>query len=250
MAHPMEHLSASLEDYIKAIATISAEKQAARPKDISQRLDVNMSSVTGALRALADRGLVNYAPYEIVTLTNKGREVAREVVRKHEGIRDFLVKVLAVDEETAEKAACDMEHAVSPEVIDRFIRFLDYLEVCPRAGSSWAEEFGYYCDHPEEVDNCERCLTVSLIDYRARKDRVSEATKFLNELKPGTKAKVVRVNGNGETSRRIVDMGMTPGTVVEVERIAPLGDPMEIKVKGYHLSLRMVEAGTIAVEPL
>ena len=100
------------------------------------------------------------------------------------------------------------------------------------------------------MDNCERCLTVSLIDYRARKDRVGEATKFLNELKPGTKAKVVRVNGNGETSRRIVDMGMTPGTVVEVERIAPLGDPMEVKVKGYHLSLRMVEAGTIAVEPL
>ena len=172
------------------------------------------------------------------------------MVRKHEGILDFLVKVLAVDVETAETAACDMEHAVSPEVLDRFIRFLDYLEVCPRAGSSWAEEFGYYCEHPEEEDDCERCLTVSLTDYRARKDRVAEGTKFLNELKPGTKAKVVRVNGKGETSRRIVDMGMTPGTVVEVERIAPLGDPMGVKVRGYHLSLRMVEAGTIAVEPL
>ncbi len=250
MAYSIERLSASLEDYLKAIATISAEKQAARPKDISQRLDVNMSSVTGALRALADRGLVNYAPYEIVTLTEMGQEVAREVVRKHEGIRDFLVKVLAIDVETAETAACDMEHAVSPEVLDRFIRFLDYLEVCPRAGSSWVEEFGFYCEHPEEVDDCERCLTVSLIDYRARRDRVAESKMFLNELKPGTKAKIVRVNGSGETSRRIVDMGMTPGTVVEVERIAPLGDPMEVKVKGYHLSLRMVEAGTIAVEPL
>lgn len=250
MADPLENLSASLEDYLKAIATISAEKRAARPKDISQRLDVNMSSVTGALRALADRGLVNYAPYEIVTLTDKGQEVAREVVRKHEGIRDFLVKVLAVNNEAAEKAACDMEHAISPEVLDRVIRFLDYLEVCPRAGSSWAEEFGFYCEHPDEEDDCERCLTVSLMDYRARKDRAATETMFLNELKPGAKGKIVRVNGNGETSRRIVDMGMTPGTVVEVERIAPFGDPMEIKVKGYHLSLRMVEAGKIAVEPL
>lgn len=250
MSHPTEQLSASLEDYIKAIATISAEKKAARAKDISQRLGVNGSSVTGALRALAERGLINYAPYEIVTLTGEGEAVAREVVRKHEGIRDFLVKVLAIDAETAEKVACDMEHAVSPEVLNRFIQFVDYLEVCPRAGNNWAEEFGYYCEHPEEEDDCEQCLTLSLIDYRNRKGRVVEQTRFLNELKPGTKARIVKVNGNGETRRRIVDMGMTPGTLVEVERIAPLGDPMEVKVKGYHLSLRRVEAATVAVEPL
>jgi len=250
MNPPIEHLSASLEDYIKAIAKISAEKQAARAKDISQRLGVNMSSVTGALRALADRGLVNYAPYEIVTLTEEGESVALEVVRKHEGIRDFLVKVLAVDEATAEKAACDMEHAVSPEVFTRLIKFIDYLEVCPRAGSNWGEEFANYCEHPEKEDDCEECLTLSLIDYRERKVRATEQTMFLNELKPGTKAKIIKVNGNGEMRRRIADMGMTPGTLVEVERIAPLGDPMEIKVKGYHLSLRLVEAGTVAVEPL
>jgi DtxR family Mn-dependent transcriptional regulator len=234
MGHPQTDLSASLEDYIKAIATISAAKQAARAKDISRRLGVNMSSVTGALRALADKGLVNYAPYEIVTLTGEGEEVAREVVRKHEGIRDFLVKVLAVDKEVAEKAACDMEHAVSPEVLNRFIQFVDYLEVCPRVGNNWAEEFGYYCEHPDEEDDCEQCLALSLVDYR----------------EPGTKAKIVRLDGAGETRRRIADMGMTPGTLVEVERIAPLGDPMEIKVKGYHLSLRLVEAATVAVEPL
>jgi len=250
MAYPADDLSASLEDYIKAIATISAEKQAARAKDISQRLGVNMSSVTGALRALADKGLVNYAPYEFVTLTEEGRAVAREVVRKHEGIRDFLVKVLAVDRETAEQDACAMEHAVSPEVLERFIQFVDYLEVCPRAGNTWVEEFGYYCEHPDEEEDCERCLTLSLEDYRARKDRVVEDTILLNELEPGTKAKIVKVTGSGETRRRIVDMGMTPGTVVKVERIAPLGDPMEVKVKGYHLSLRMVEASTVVVETL
>lgn len=250
MAYPVERLSASLEDYLKAIARISAEKRAARAKDISQRMDVNMSSVTGALRALADKGLVNYAPYEYVTLTERGEEVAREVLRKHEGIRDFLIKVLAVDIQTAEKTACEMEHAVSRAVLDRFIQFVDYLEVCPRAGSNWAEEFGYYCEHPEDDEECERCLTLSLADYQARKVLAGEITVSLRDIKPGKKAKVVAVGGNGETRRRIVDMGMTPGTLVEVERIAPLGDPMEIKVKGYHLSLRMEEAGTVSVEPL
>lgn len=250
MAYPTENLTASLEDYLKAIAQISAEKRAARAKDISQRLNVNMSSVTGALRALADKGLVNYAPYEYVTLTEKGQEVAREVVRKHEGIRDFLVKVLAVDQKTAEEDACAMEHAVSPEVLERLIEFIDYLEVCPRMGGNWVEEFKHYCEHPAEEDDCERCLTLSLEDYRTRRMRAAEEAIFLNELTPGTKAKIVRVNGNGETRRRIVDMGMTPGTLVEVERVAPLGDPMEVKVKGYHLSLRMDEARTISVEPI
>jgi DtxR family Mn-dependent transcriptional regulator len=250
MSHSTQNLTASLEDYLKAIAQISAEKRAARAKDISRRLNVKMSSVTGALRALAEKGLVNYAPYEYVTLTEKGHEVAREVVRKHEGIRDFLIKVLAVDQETAEEDACAMEHAVSPEVLERFIQFIDYLELYPRTGGQWAEEFKSYCEHPAEEDDGESCLTLSLEDYRDRKMRVTKEAVCLNEIAPGTKAKIVAVNGNGETRRRIVDMGMTPGTLVEVERIAPLGDPMEIKVKGYHLSLRMEEARTISVEPL
>ena len=245
-----ENLSASLEDYLKAIAKIAEDKQAARAKDISQRLNVNMSSVTGALRALAEKGLVNYAPYEFVTLTEKGQDAAREVIRKHEGVRDFLIKVLAVDKETAETTACEMEHAVSPDVLDRFIQYVDYLELCPRTGVNWTEEFGYHCEHPEGDEDCERCLTLTLEDYRARKDRAVEETVFLNELKPGDKAKIVKVNGGGETRRRIVDMGMTPGTLIMVERLAPLGDPMEIKVKGYHLSLRLEEARTISVDPL
>jgi DtxR family Mn-dependent transcriptional regulator len=250
MAGQAEDLSASLEDYIKTIATIAAEKQTARAKDISARMQVNMSSVTGALRALADRGLVNYAPYEHITLTDEGADAAREVLRKHEGIRDFLVKVLSVDAEAAERTAHNMEHAISSDVLERFIQFVDYLELCPRAGKSWADEFRHYLEHPGENDDCERCLTFSLEDFRARKKRVAGASLYLNEIKPGEKVKVVSVEGKGETRRRIVDMGMTPGTLIQVERIAPLGDPMEIRVKGYHLSLRLEEAATISVEPL
>ena len=168
--------------------------------------------VTGALRALADRGLVNYAPYEHVTLTGQGADVAREVLRKHEGIRDFLVKVLSVDKDIADKTAHNMEHAISSDVLERFIQFVDYLALCPRAGKSWAEEFSHYLEHPGVDENCEQCLTFSLEDFRARKSRIAEASIFLNDIKPGAKVKVVSVEGNGETRRRIVDMGMTPGT--------------------------------------
>ena len=75
-------------------------------------------------------------------------------------------------------------------------------------------------------------------------------TAKLKDLKPGQKGKVLKVNARGETNKRIVEMGVTPGAVVEVERVAPLGDPIDIKVKGYHLSLRKEEADGIEIEVL
>ena len=91
-------LTASLEDYLEAIFHIVSKKQAARAKDISDRMGVNKSSVTGALQALAERGLVNYAPYDIVTLTGRGQAAAEKLVRRHEVLKQFLVGVLAVNE--------------------------------------------------------------------------------------------------------------------------------------------------------
>ena len=70
----------------------------------------------------------------------------------------------------------------------------------------------------------------------------------LNDLEKGKKAKVLKVNGKGEINRRIRDMGIVPGALVEMETKAALGDPIEIKVKGYHLTLRRNEAEGIEVE--
>jgi len=73
-------------------------------------------------------------------------------------------------------------------------------------------------------------------------------TKPLAQLRPNEKAVIVRVGGSGSTRRRILDMGVVPSAEVVVERVAPLGDPIEIKIKGYHLSLRKDEAAQIYVE--
>jgi len=74
------------------------------------------------------------------------------------------------------------------------------------------------------------------------------ASKYLHELKPGEKGKIVKVGGGRGIQRRLLDMGLVSGSDVEVERVAPLGDPIEIKIKGYHLSLRKEEASNIEVE--
>lgn len=70
----------------------------------------------------------------------------------------------------------------------------------------------------------------------------------LNELEIGEKGKVMRINGTGEINRRIRDMGVVPGALLEIETKATLGDPIEIKVKGYHLTLRGNEAANIEIE--
>ena len=70
----------------------------------------------------------------------------------------------------------------------------------------------------------------------------------LNELCKGEKGKILKVEGNRILKRRLRDMGVIPGEIIEVVRIAPLGDPLEIKVKGYYLSLRKSEAENITVE--
>ena len=74
------------------------------------------------------------------------------------------------------------------------------------------------------------------------------AIKSLAELKPREKGRVVKVGGEGSGRRRIIDMGLVSGAEIEMERVAPLGDPIEVKVKGYHLSLRKEDAANIYVE--
>jgi len=71
--------------------------------------------------------------------------------------------------------------------------------------------------------------------------------KTLNELKVGETGKIVRLNGEGAVKRRMMDMGLTKGTGVTVRKVAPLGDPIELTVRGYELSIRKSEAATIEV---
>jgi len=73
-------------------------------------------------------------------------------------------------------------------------------------------------------------------------------SKFLSDLLPGEKGVVKKVIGTSMIKRRIVDMGVVAGAVIEVQKFAPLGDPMEIKIKGFNLSLRKNEAEMIELE--
>ena len=72
--------------------------------------------------------------------------------------------------------------------------------------------------------------------------------KTLREAKVGETLKVVKLHGEGAVKRRIMDMGLTKGVEVYIRKVAPLGDPVEINVRGYELSLRKADAEMIEVE--
>lgn len=72
--------------------------------------------------------------------------------------------------------------------------------------------------------------------------------KTLKDVPIGKSAKVVRLNGEGALRRRIMDMGITRGTTITIRKVAPLGDPLEITLRGYELSIRKADAELIEVE--
>lgn len=161
-------LSASLEDYLEAIYHIAADKHAARSKEIAARLQVSRASVTEALRALAKRELINYAPYEAITMTPLGEKAARNVIFRHDALKQFFIEVLAVDPSIAEKGACRVEHTAPPEVISHMISFIEFLKICPRGGNDFLKGFADYCKAGKTRSDCTACMTGCQIEKKGK----------------------------------------------------------------------------------
>ncbi len=153
-------VSASLEDYLEAIFHIEASKGAARAKDIALAMDVKNASVTQALRSLSEKDLVNYAPYEVITLTQSGHQIALDVVHRHEILEKFLSQVLGLEKLEADEGACRMEHSVSRPILNRLIKFMEHFQTCPLSDIRWDDDEGFFCGGQEPADprreNCGR----------------------------------------------------------------------------------------------
>ena len=116
-------LTQALEMYVKTIHELEDEFGAAAPSDIAEKLAVKAPSVTSALQKLDSLGMAEYQRYQHVKLTQKGREVAEMLVKRNRTLRDFLL-LIGVDESIAESDACEIEHIVHKETIDKLAQFL------------------------------------------------------------------------------------------------------------------------------
>lgn len=124
-------LSESLEDYLEAILHIEEEKEVVRPKDIAAYLNVSPPSVTAAVQNLGIRGLANYRPYDRVTLTPAGRQVAEDIAGRHKALYRFFADILCIDSEEADQIACSMEHSLPPHVLARLVTLTDTILSSP-----------------------------------------------------------------------------------------------------------------------
>lgn len=138
-------LSASSEDYLEAIYNLICQHKVARSKDIAESLGVSRASVTGALKSLNSKGLVDYKPYGFIGLTEKGFQQAESVVRRHNIIESFFVNVLGVEQKVAQQAACKAEHALGPDVVSRLLSFTEFSTNYGKKGADITAEFNKYC---------------------------------------------------------------------------------------------------------
>ncbi len=245
----MTSISSTMEDYLEAMYRLELERGTVRVKDIAALLHVKMPSVTSALQTLQQDDFIDYEKYKAIRFTTKGRGIARDVYVRHQALREFLADILQLDSKTAEDEACQMEHAVSGETLKRLLMLIDFIKRCPRGGDDWLEHLKGRWEGEPCADDCAACIKALDIPQHSPFAPVTDDAELitLNQLEPGQSGIIARLGGSGAVRRRIMDMGITAGSELEVERLAPLGDPMEFKIRGYHLSLRRQEAANIYV---
>ena len=239
-------LTRSLEDYLETIYEQVGTHKVARVKDIARARGVKAGSVSPAMRRLADLGLIRYLQREYIDLTPEGEEAARRVYSKHQILTRFLHEILEMPAEIAERDACAMEHSLSAEGMDHLTRFFEFLNVCSE-GRQFMESF-HTC--PQVHDGEELCTRHTAAEREGLGVAGRSSIKNVSELKAGQSGKVTQISGRGAIRQRLLDMGILPNVKIEVERLAPTGDPIWIKLQGFQLSLRRNEAKMISVSVL
>ena len=143
-------VSGRIEDYLEVLYTIINRKGYAKVKDVSQILGVGYSSVTEMFQKLQKAGYINYEKYGGVTLTPKGKKIAKDTKKKHMVLQDFL-KILGLDDKIADEDACRIEHVLNPETLDRLTKFVEFIhekEENPR----WLDHFNYYYESGQYIE--------------------------------------------------------------------------------------------------
>lgn len=214
--------SQAIEDYCKAIFTLQARSDGAvSTTALAQRLEITPGSVSAMLRKLVELKLVEHVPYRGVTLTEKGRAVALEVIRHHRLIELFLAETLQMPWDRVHAEAEVLEHVIS-EDLERLI----------------AEKLGdpRIDPHGDPIPSAE-------LEF-------SEApTHSLDSLEPGEGGVFVRVSDSDpEMLRYLSERGISPGSSLRVLERQPFGGPMLVSFEGVDQTVGGLLAKAMRVE--
>ena len=151
-------MTSHLEDYLETILFISRDNGEAHASAVADKMGVTRASVTGALRALAERGLIVYHPYQPVTLTEEGRVAAQACADRHLFLHRFFRDQLGMENTEAEEVACRVEHAANATVLARLAEFSRFLADCSQVALAWAEDGTLHCTRKTRSEGCQICI--------------------------------------------------------------------------------------------
>lgn len=232
----MESLTPSLEDYLEAIWLIGLEEKVVRVKHISKLMKIRPASVVGAMRVLSKKGLVSHERYGYVELTNKGIDIAKKVVEKHRALFSFLHGMLGIEEGTAKKDACKIEHYISQKTFDRLVKFLEFVEDRPCGDPFWLSSFRYFAEAGKRPKYC------------IRRIEKSQEASTLSELEPGEEGTVVAIGGTDDLKRKLLVKGFAPGARVFVDGVPEGEDCVKVTLDGAQFPLHISEAREIKID--
>ena len=222
-------MSISTEEYLEALYSLSRESEPVSTSAISKRLDITPASVTEMIQKLAKKGYVYYSPYQGVTLTPQGYCTAEKMTRKHRLLERFLHDVLKTGNDKVHKEACDLEHALSDETARAMCQFLKSPYICPDDGQIIPP-----CDL--DFPSCEECRKLGQRNpdnINKRKTRIIS----LSDLKENQEGIISFIRGDSTLLRRLLNLGLKPGTKVRVNRVTQPDRLIEITSRDSGLSL-------------
>jgi DtxR family transcriptional regulator, Mn-dependent transcriptional regulator len=209
-------ITPSLENYIEVLYELNGQDTQVRVTDLAKRLSIAKSSVNQAITLLVKLGFALHEKYGRIELTEKGVAYASDLQKRHHVLQTFFADILHVDGKIANNDACIIEHVISPATMQKLTEYLQSQEqISPEAQT-------------------QECTAMQIVT--------------LDKLRPGIRAKVLKIAAKGAIRQRIMDMGITSGSEIVVEKVAPMGDPIEVTIKGYALALRGAEANGVIVQ--
>jgi len=215
-------LSASIEDYIKAIHALETQNDPATTKRIAQRLEVKMASVTAMIKHLAAEGYLDHTPRRGVRLTDAGRKVAVSLIRRHRLIELFLATTLGLSWDEVDADAEVLEHAVSDRLIERIYEYLGCPEFDPHGSPIPARDGSFPTRHSIRLD----------------------------QLPPGAKGRVAEVSDSDpEFLRYLTRLKLQIGTPIQVTDRAPFNGPITLKTSAGTVAIGHEAAQRIRVSP-
>ncbi len=194
-------LTENAEDTLEAIYTLSKQKKVVRVKDIAKNLNSNNASVVTCLKSLSQKGLVQHEYYGYVELTDRGKEIAKEIYRRHQLLYEFFYDTLGLPSHIAEKDACRIEHYLSKEGLDRIVKFIEFIKQCPGGSPVWLTNFYYFLEYNKYPDRC-------------MEKRIE--TEPLPDIKKMHQGTIIKLSGPTDIKQDLLKRGFTPGAAVKI----------------------------------